>query len=285
MQVLHLFRLGKIPGLRSLHPWMNPTKNSMSYLPISYRREQPRSLAVNEEMTGAHQEILPPQIVHDFIDRANYHVIMDKCGCRLARECKHFTHEVGCLFMGETAARLPHGVSRKVTREDAHRHVDRAVGVGLVPMVGKVRVDNFIFLTPDRGKLLSVCFCCHCCCMMGALKHIPAKHLDQVMTPLEGVRVEVTGACVGCGKCVETCIFDAIAVENGKAVHSAQCRACGRCVTYCPEGAVKISIQNPETFARQAEQRIGAYVDISYGGSPQERPDRPAGNAAQPERA
>jgi UDP-glucose 4-epimerase len=265
MQVLHLFKLGKVPGLRSLHPWMDPKKNSMSYLPISYRPATFKSVEVNQKIEGAHQAILPPQIVHDFIEEANYHVLMDRCGCRVARECKHFTHEIGCLFMGETATRLPHGVSRNVTREQAHRHVDRAVSVGLVPMIGKVRVDNFIFLTPDRGKLLSVCFCCHCCCMMGAMKHIPAKHLDEVMTPLEGVRIVITEGCVGCGKCVETCIFDAITVENGKAVHSPQCRACGRCVTYCPQGAVSISIRDPESSYKMAERRIESYVDISYG--------------------
>ncbi len=60
-----------------------------------------------------------------------------------------------------------------MTREQAHAHVERAVEVGLVPMTGKVRVDNFIFLTPDEQKLLSVCFCCHCCSMMTSFKHIP----------------------------------------------------------------------------------------------------------------
>jgi len=219
---------------------------------------------VNEKLEGHVKEIVPAQVVHDFIDTASYHVIMDTCGCRLAGKCEHFTATVGCLFMGETATKLPHKVSREVTREEAHKHVDRAVGVGLVPMVGKVRVDNFIFLTPDKSKLLSVCFCCHCCCMMGALKHIPGEHLDQVMTPMEGLSVEVTDDCIGCGTCVETCIFNAISVENGRAVHSGQCRGCGRCVTYCPQKAVQISIKNPETFVEEVEQRIKSYVDISY---------------------
>jgi len=265
MNVLHLFRLGKIPWIRSLHPWMNPKKNSMTYLPISYKGgDGTRTLEIDEKVEGSVQQVLPAQVVHDFIDKANNYVIMDTCGCRLAGNCEHFTHTVGCLFMGETATKLPHAISHEVSREEAHRHVDRAVSVGLVPMVGKVRVDNFIFLTRDKGKLLSVCFCCHCCCMMGALRHIPAKHLDQVMTPLEGVSIEVTDACIGCGNCVETCIFEAISLENERAVHSDQCRACGRCVTSCPNDAVRITLHQPEASVKEAEKRIGSYVDIRY---------------------
>jgi UDP-glucose 4-epimerase len=264
MAVLHIFKLGKIKSFRNKHPWMNPEKNSMTYLPISYRPPQKTiNIQINETAGNPVSEILPPQIVHDFIEKANFLVIMDHCGCRLAGQCKHFTADVGCLFMGETALKLPHGVSRRVSREKAHRHVDRAIGVGLVPIVGKIRVDNFIFLTPDTQKLLSVCFCCHCCCMMGAFKHIPAEHLDQVMTPLEGARVEVSDACIGCGTCIETCIFEAIHIAGGRAVHNRQCRACGRCVTYCPHHAVTISIDNIQTFKNEVEQRIEAYLKIA----------------------
>jgi len=261
--VLHIFKLGKIKGIREIHPWMNPRKNSMSYLPISYKPEKETNIIINENAGTSISEILPPRIIHDFIDKAEYHVIMDRCGCRLSGECQHFTSDIGCLFMGETALTLPHNVSRRVSREQAHWHVDRAIGVGLVPIVGKIRVDNFIFLTPDVGKLLSVCFCCHCCCMMGSFRHVPPEHLNHVMTPLEGVRVEVTDACIGCGTCIETCIFEAISIENGKAVHSAQCRSCGRCVTYCPKQAVVISMDDPETSLLSAERRIETYVKVA----------------------
>lgn len=264
MKVLHLFKLGKIKAFRDHFPWMNPRKNSMTYLPVSYAAESiPRAIPIGESIGESESTILPSKIVHDFIDKARYHVVMDHCGCRLAGECEHFTADIGCLFMGETALTLPHGVSRRVTRDQAHRHVERAVGVGLVPVVGKIRVDNFIFLTPDQNRLLSVCFCCHCCCMMGAFKYLPGSHLDHVMTPLEGVTLEVTDDCIGCGKCIETCIFDAIRVENGKARHTSQCRACGRCVSYCPRNAVKIGINNPDTSIAAAARRIESYVQVA----------------------
>lgn len=249
MAVLHLFKLGKIPGLRRLIPWMDPKKNSMTYLPI------------NESLGEMTQQILPMKVVHDFIDKSDIHVIMDRCGCRLARKCQHFTNEIGCLFMGETALHLPHGVSRRVSREVAHAHVERAAEVGLVPITGKIRVDNFIFLTPDKNKLLSVCFCCHCCCMMTALKYIPGHYLDNVMTPLESLVIEVTDECKGCGTCLETCGFDAITIQNGRAVHSAQCRGCGRCERFCPNHAIRIAITNPNAID-DAKHRIMEYINI-----------------------
>jgi len=249
MVVLNLFRLGKIPGLRNWIPWMDHTKNSMSYLPIN------KSLSVGNQ-------VLPSEVLHRYIDKSKIHVIMNKCGCRLAGNCQHHTIDIGCLFMGETALTLPAGASRQVTAEEAHRHVDRAVSVGLVPMTGKVRVDNFIFLTPDESKLLSVCFCCHCCCMMTALKHIPGDYLDGIMTPVEGLRIEVTDDCVGCGTCIETCGFEAILIQNGRAVHNSQCRGCGRCETYCPNQAIKITIDNTNLID-DVTRRIDAYVHIN----------------------
>ena len=246
MAVLQLFKLAKIPWVRNHQPWMAPEKNSFTYLPIN-------------ETLETEQFALPPQLVHDCIDRARVHVVMDKCGCKLAHNCRHFTADIGCLFMGETALKLPHGVSRQVTREQAHAHVERAVEVGLVPMAGKVRIDNFIFLTPDEQKLLSVCFCCHCCCMMTAFKHIPGHHLDSVMPRLEGLEIIVTEKCVGCGRCVETCGFDAIAVVHQRAVHSGQCRGCGRCERTCPHDAVRMILPDPKALTA-ARHRIGSYV-------------------------
>ncbi|MFP4444955.1 MAG: NAD-dependent epimerase/dehydratase family protein [Desulfosudaceae bacterium] len=249
MEVLHIFKLGKIPGLRRLIPWMNPAKNSITYLPV------------NQSLGEVSNEALPVQVLHDFIEQASIHVIMDKCGCRLGRQCENYTHDIGCLFMGDSALKIPHGVSRRVTREQAHAHVERAIDAGLVPMTGKVRVDNFIFLTPDRSQLLSVCFCCPCCCMMTAFRHMPGDYLDGLMPAVEGVRVEVLDNCVGCGTCLDACGFGAIQIVDGRAVHDDHCRGCGRCVTYCPHEAVTIRIDNPHAVD-DVKKRIEAYVEF-----------------------
>ncbi len=47
--------------------------------------------------------------------------------------------------------------------------------------------------------------------------------------------------CLGLGSCVQACEFDAIHVENGKAiVDREKCKACGKCVTACPKGLISL---------------------------------------------
>lgn len=246
LPVLATFRIGKMPGVRALVPWLNPDTNSINYLPVNE----------NIEVDG---EVMPSQVVHDLIESASIHVIMDKCGCRMLRNCNCYTHDIGCLFMGETALKLPHGVCRQVSKEAAHAHAKKAMELGLLPMTGKVRIDNYIYMTPDRDKLLSLCFCCDCCCILTSYKHVPGEYLDGIIQPIDGLHVEVMDECVGCGICLNTCAFNAILIIDGKAVHNQQCRGCGRCERFCPEHAVKISIRNPD-YAEEVKERIRSYV-------------------------
>ncbi len=244
------FMLGKIPGVRKIFAWTNPKKNSMTYLPIN------KSLQKNNDT------VLPPQVLFNMIENSSVYFLLDSCGCRRAQKCEHFPYEVGCLFLGESAKELPAGIGRMVSKEKAIAHAKKAIDLGLVPLTGKVRVDNSLFFVKDKEKLLTICFCCHCCCMMRSFKYTPGKHLDGVMTPVEGLKIEVTEDCTGCGTCIETCPFGAITVLNGKAVHSEQCRGCGRCERYCPEKAVRIFIEN-NNFIEDVEKRIKTYVDFT----------------------
>ncbi|MBU2489221.1 MAG: epimerase, partial [Proteobacteria bacterium] len=204
---------------------------------------------------------LPPQILHDLIDQAEQHILMDECLCRRTQECENHDPGIGCLFMGPSAlAHIPEKIGRRASRQEAHAHVERAVKNGLVPMAGKVRVDNFLFLAPERHQLLSVCFCCHCCCMMGYYRHA-GRQMDHMMEPIPGARVTVTDACQGCGTCIETCIFEAIRLENGRAVHTDACRVCGRCERYCPNQAVELVLENPD-YLEDVKTRILSYVRL-----------------------
>ena len=46
-------------------------------------------------------------------------------------------------------------------------------------------------------------------------------------------------ACIGCGKCVEECPFDAIVLENNLAyIDFEKCRLCRKCVVVCPTHAI-----------------------------------------------
>jgi ferredoxin len=48
--------------------------------------------------------------------------------------------------------------------------------------------------------------------------------------------------CAGCGKCVEVCPHQVLAVENGQARIQAPdaCMECGACARNCPAGALRV---------------------------------------------
>jgi UDP-glucose 4-epimerase len=255
--------IGKTPILRDIIPITSPKKNNMTYLPTNKNIENKTSnvFEINKSVGETVNEILPQQVLNDMIETYSFHFLMDKCICRTGYKCKNFTHEVGCMFMGETAKKLPPGLGRKVTKDQAQAHVKKAVGLGLIPMTGKVNVDNLGFLTPDTKELFSVCFCCHCCCMMGYYKHSP-EHQKKIFKPVEGLHVRVNQNCIGCGTCIEACIFDNITIQKEAAHHLGHCVGCGRCQTTCPNNAVDISVNNPN-YVNDVKNRLKSFVKIS----------------------
>jgi len=61
--------------------------------------------------------------------------------------------------------------------------------------------------------------------------------------------VQVSDACIGCGRCVRECSFSALEMsgKRPKANH-VRCVACRRCVVFCPTGA--ISVQRNQVASR-----------------------------------
>lgn len=61
--------------------------------------------------------------------------------------------------------------------------------------------------------------------------------------PLETSSQAVVDAskCIGCGRCEEKCVFEAVKMVSGKArISPFTCEGCGRCVVNCPVAAIKI---------------------------------------------
>ena len=50
---------------------------------------------------------------------------------------------------------------------------------------------------------------------------------------------QTTGACTGCGQCVEKCPLNNITLKNGKPVWGKECTHCMACICYCPAKAIE----------------------------------------------
>ncbi|MBN2168725.1 MAG: 4Fe-4S binding protein [Actinobacteria bacterium] len=243
------FGASRLPFVKEITPYFKKEKNYLKWLPVNEKVEIPENAP------------LPPELLDRCIEEASHRVIIEGgCFCRILNDCQHYPHDLGCLFMGDSALEVPESISREVTIEEAKTHARKGLEAGLVPLIGKVRIDNLGFSVKDRGKLLTVCFCCECCCISRYLHDMEAADLVPLWTGLEGITVEVTDDCTGCGVCRDACYTRAINIPYGKAQISDYCKACGRCVTACPNNAIKIHIDDPE-FLDKTLDRIRAEVD------------------------
>ncbi|MBU1671793.1 MAG: 4Fe-4S binding protein [Actinobacteria bacterium] len=237
----------RVPLVPKVHPWLNPRKTDMRWVPINQDIETPPGTAV------------PTALLDRFIEEASHRVIYHVCGCREAFGCTHYPQSIGCLLMGDAAMDSRMNLCSEVGVDEAKEHAGRAIAAGLVPLVGKARVDSYIFGIKDRARLMTVCFCCECCCWLKYGRSADPEVLDSLFPRMRGVSIEVSDACEGCGTCLERCYLGAIDVSGGRAVMSGLCRACGRCAAACPNGAISVSVDDPAFLEREYE-RITTYV-------------------------
>jgi ferredoxin len=220
-------------------------------------------LPINEEIKGS-STLLPIKIVEEFINRSSHRVIINKCTCRDARQCKNHPVEYGCTLLGEGTREIDPRIARHVSKNEAIAHLHKTIEDGLVPMTGRVRIDNFIWGVPDKGKLLTICHCCHCCCtILTSGKYLPREMADALV-PLKGIqRLVDPEICNLCTTCIAECPMSVISMNAREIVHDmSKCIGCGRCITVCPQRAVSMEVDDIETAIHELTTRIERLASI-----------------------
>jgi len=205
--------------------------------------------------------VLPYQIIEDLVRRASVRFLLDGCLCRTAAHCQSYPEEVGCIFLGDAAARISPERGRTVEADEALEHVEKGRAAGLLPCVIHSSFDASL-LGIDYRKMLAVCFCCNCCCtfrtdMVGG----PLAYRERIIR-LPGLVVSSVGDCGLCEKCARACFLGAIEVGRDGPVFAEFCKGCGRCAAACPRGNIRIRLDPAVDTERLLLDRIGARTTI-----------------------
>lgn len=203
----------------------------------------PNTININKKIESEGSEFLPTAVIKEVIKRTDDIVIMDTCLCRTSNNCQDYPQDLGCIFLGPTARKIPKHISKKATVEEALAQVDKADAAGLSHIIGRNRIDT-VWMNVHPGKgLLTICHCCPCCCLWKVYPNLDTDISDK-LEKLDGVDVELHEEnCKKCKKCLdEVCMFNAISFKNNKiTIDNEICRGCGLCANVCKFDAISVS--------------------------------------------
>jgi ferredoxin len=170
-------------------------------------------------------------------------VVMD-CACRIERGVTDPEELAVCIAAGEPVASfwLEHGEerlhARRISAEEAVEIMRRAREKGSIPTAW--------FKDAAGDRFFAICNCSPGGCdALEAARIAASLQVDDppeiVLASGYSARVD-RQACIGCGTCVESCPFAAIALDGeDKAVIIFElCMGCGLCVDRCKQEAVSL---------------------------------------------
>ncbi len=221
-----------------------------------------RTIKIGESVGAGESMVLPSTVLEHLIRNAAHRVKIHFCLCRDGMQCKNYPIDWGCLFLGEAAKKIDPELGSAVSVDEALEYAAKCREAGLVHMVGRFSGD-LRWLNPEVGpieELITVCQCCECCCGMRSLPVLNPDLREQTLARMPGIEIQVSDECMGCGDCVEHCMFDGIEVKDGKAVINERCRICGRCVDLCPTEAITINVKSAD-YVNKAIENLGNRVN------------------------
>ena len=202
----------------------------------------PNTININKKIESDGSEFLPTDIIKDVIRRCDDIVIMNSCLCRTSNGCEDYPKDIGCIFLGPTARKIPSHIGKLSTVEEALAQVDRADAAGLTHIIGRNKIDTvWMNIKPGKG-LLTICHCCPCCCLWKVYPNLDNEISDK-LEKLDGVSVKLhEDKCKKCKLCLdEVCMYQAISFTNNKiTIDPNICKGCGLCVNTCKFDAITI---------------------------------------------
>jgi UDP-glucose 4-epimerase len=216
--------------------------------------------------TGEYEnQVIPLKVFEHFIEKAS-NIVVCECLCRIRYDCQDHDKTLGCMYMGDdTKNMVLTDIQRIITKEEAVNFVKKAIDDGLIPLIGRSVGETEGQSIEDTGHFLSSCFCCSCCCINGKMISNASHAIisDNMIKKMEGLEVKIDPEkCVGCGTCLEVCVFKGREIIDGKAIIEPEfCLGCGRCVDICPEGAISIQIED-SSYIDEMISKIESIVNV-----------------------
>ena len=221
-------------------------------------------IPINRGIRGSGSSCIPEKVLEELIRRSSHRVTINRCTCRESGRCGAYPVENACLHLGEDTRHIVPALATPRSVDEAVSHMRRMIGLGLIPMVGRVRMDNYFYGIPNTGRSLTVCFCCRCCCTIFKSSFFFPAEVQASLVRLKGLRVAVDhNRCSRCGTCIDECFMKAISLMDGSIVHDdTRCKGCGRCATVCPEHAAELEIEDMDAAIGDIVGRIEERINI-----------------------
>lgn len=256
-------RLSPYPPFRQLFaPLVREEIFQVSFIPVCEDIPTPQNTA------------LPRQAIAELIKASSHRFIHDGCICRNQEGCVNYPRDIGCIFLGEAAARLHPSLGHRAGVEECLEHLEKASETGLTGMIGRIWFDaTTLGLLRDFRNFLVVCFCCDCCCLVRSDMREAGKGFKDTIHKLESVRVVVGEGCAGCGTCESTCFVGAARVVEGRStIDPEACKGCGRCALVCPRQAIKVEFDSGDALFQELLARVSPVIKPPDRGGGEKRP-------------
>lgn len=72
--------------------------------------------------------------------------------------------------------------------------------------------------------------------------------------------------CIGCGACVEACLYDALSLVDGVAVVNERCVACAACIEVCPVSALTLPAVAASPLVAEATGGVWVWIERQHSG-------------------